>query len=240
MTYPHHPRFGSNYRGLTNRLDLLLECYCYLSFEERVRTDVRAWQIEALRCVGRRTATTSCQVVAASARAARSHRGPLPARGRSTTPIEILTRTPRTLDGAPRRRDDPAPRALRRHHRGRPPARPTSCRRRSPRTCAARPARSSAGVAARARSRSPRSTGFGDRGRPRDPRGRARSASSSVDVADAAPRGAAGAAGRAHRPAARRDRRLPVRARERRRRGRERPRRRSRALGDEHPAWRLR
>jgi hypothetical protein len=27
MTYPHHPRFGSNYRGLTNRLDLLLECY---------------------------------------------------------------------------------------------------------------------------------------------------------------------------------------------------------------------
>ena len=38
MTYPHHPRFGSNYRGLTNRLDLLLECYSYLPFVERVRT----------------------------------------------------------------------------------------------------------------------------------------------------------------------------------------------------------
>ena len=47
MTYPHHPRFGSNYRGLTNRLDLLLECYSYLPFEERVQT-ASAWQIETL------------------------------------------------------------------------------------------------------------------------------------------------------------------------------------------------
>ncbi|MBX2800983.1 MAG: M14 family metallopeptidase [Myxococcales bacterium] len=47
VTYPHHPRFGSNYRGLTNRLDLLLECYSYLPFEERVAT-ARAWQIETL------------------------------------------------------------------------------------------------------------------------------------------------------------------------------------------------
>src|SRR5262245_2371338 len=38
MTYTHHPRFGSNYRGLTNRLDLLLETYSYLSFPERVFT----------------------------------------------------------------------------------------------------------------------------------------------------------------------------------------------------------
>jgi hypothetical protein len=37
ITYPHHPRFGSNYRGLTNRLDLLLETYSYLPFAERVR-----------------------------------------------------------------------------------------------------------------------------------------------------------------------------------------------------------
>mgnify|MGYP000278822544 CR=1 FL=1 len=53
MTYPHHPRFGSNYRGLTNRLDLLLECYSYLTFEERVRTSY-AWLIEMLRAVARR------------------------------------------------------------------------------------------------------------------------------------------------------------------------------------------
>lgn len=38
ITYPHHPRFGGNYRGLTNRLDLLLETYSYISFAERVRT----------------------------------------------------------------------------------------------------------------------------------------------------------------------------------------------------------
>jgi hypothetical protein len=38
ITYPHHPRFGGNYRGLTNRLDLLLETYSYLPFSERVRT----------------------------------------------------------------------------------------------------------------------------------------------------------------------------------------------------------
>jgi hypothetical protein len=37
ITYPHHPRFGGNYRGLTNRLDLLLETYSYISFPERVR-----------------------------------------------------------------------------------------------------------------------------------------------------------------------------------------------------------
>jgi hypothetical protein len=38
LTYPHHPRFGSNYRGLTNRLDLLLETYSYLEFRDRVFT----------------------------------------------------------------------------------------------------------------------------------------------------------------------------------------------------------
>jgi hypothetical protein len=37
ITYTHHPRFGGNYRGLTNRLDLLLEAYSYISYEERVR-----------------------------------------------------------------------------------------------------------------------------------------------------------------------------------------------------------
>ena len=48
MTYTHHPRFGSNYRGLTNRLDLLLESYSYLSFPERVRTTY-AFLLETLR-----------------------------------------------------------------------------------------------------------------------------------------------------------------------------------------------
>jgi hypothetical protein len=37
ITYTHHPRFGGNYRGLCNRLDLLLEAYSYISFAERVQ-----------------------------------------------------------------------------------------------------------------------------------------------------------------------------------------------------------
>src|SRR5260370_1552691 len=50
ITYPHHPRFGGNYRGLTNRLDLLLETYAYLSFPERVPTTY-AFLRESLRHV---------------------------------------------------------------------------------------------------------------------------------------------------------------------------------------------
>lgn len=38
ITYTHHPRFGGNYRGLTNRLDLLLETYAYIDFYDRVHT----------------------------------------------------------------------------------------------------------------------------------------------------------------------------------------------------------
>lgn len=98
MTYPHHPRFGSNYRGLTNRLDVLLECYSYLSFEERVAT-ASAWQHELLRWVAGH-GDDICQVVAASQRppaevAVRYQLADFAA------PVEVLTRAPRTLDGAP-------------------------------------------------------------------------------------------------------------------------------------------
>ncbi|HZF00085.1 MAG TPA: M14 family metallopeptidase, partial [Planctomycetota bacterium] len=40
MTYSHLPRYGSHYRGLTGRLDILLETYSYISFKERVFTTV--------------------------------------------------------------------------------------------------------------------------------------------------------------------------------------------------------
>ncbi|WP_437930616.1 M14 family metallopeptidase [Sorangium sp. So ce291] len=98
MTYPHHPRFGSNYRGLTGRLDLLLECYSYLPFEERVQT-ASAWQIETLSWAAAH-ADAVREVVAASARppdrvAVRYRLEP------TGTPIDILTRSPRTFDGAP-------------------------------------------------------------------------------------------------------------------------------------------
>ena len=78
MTYTHHPRFGSNYRGLTSRLDLLLECYSYLEFPERVRTTY-ATLLEAFRYVAAHQDDV-LQVVARLARPARPGRRPLPAR----------------------------------------------------------------------------------------------------------------------------------------------------------------
>jgi hypothetical protein len=35
-TYPHLPRYGSHYRGLTGRMDILLESYSYIPFGARV------------------------------------------------------------------------------------------------------------------------------------------------------------------------------------------------------------
>ena len=99
ITYPHNPRFGGNYRGLTNRLDLLLETYSYISFPERVRTTygflretlayVAAHDDEIMRLL------ESCLVpppeVAVGYRQEAFE-------DRSVT---ILTRSPYTLDGAP-------------------------------------------------------------------------------------------------------------------------------------------
>lgn len=98
MTYPHHPRFGSNYRGLTNRLDLLLECYSYLTFEERVVTTY-ACLLEALRHVAGHGHDV-LEVVARS-RAPRPHIAVRSRLAAMPAPIEVATRTPRTLDGAP-------------------------------------------------------------------------------------------------------------------------------------------
>jgi Zinc carboxypeptidase len=98
MTYPHHPRFGSNYRGLGGRLDLLLECYSYLGFEERVHTTY-AWLHEILRAVGRRASEITALVGrCTSPRARVAVRYRLEAR---PEPVEILTREPRTLEGEP-------------------------------------------------------------------------------------------------------------------------------------------
>jgi hypothetical protein len=98
MTYTHHPRFGSNYRGLTGRLDLLLECYSYLPFADRVRTTY-ACLLEALRYVASH-AGDIVQVVAASQtpRAQMAVRYQLDAFDEL---LEVPTRTPRALDGAP-------------------------------------------------------------------------------------------------------------------------------------------
>jgi len=98
MTYPHHPRFGSNYRGLTGRLDLLLECYSYQPFDERVRVTY-ATVLEALTHVAAHRDEVM-QIVATS----RTPRDRIAVRSRLDPfdgTLAIPTRTPRTLDGAP-------------------------------------------------------------------------------------------------------------------------------------------
>jgi hypothetical protein len=98
MTYPHHPRFGSNYRGLTGRLDLLLECYSYLSFPERVRTTY-ATILEAL--IYMSAHRDEVMQLVAQSKTPRSHIAVRYQLEAFDSPIEIPTRTPRTLDGEP-------------------------------------------------------------------------------------------------------------------------------------------
>ena len=98
MTYTHHPRFGSNYRGLTGRCDLLLETYSYDEYEERVRTTQQvvlaalrraSEDADELRRVVRESATPPERIAV---------RYRLEAEVESAT---ILTRAPRALDGVP-------------------------------------------------------------------------------------------------------------------------------------------
>lgn len=98
ITYPHHPRFGSNYRGLTNRLDLLLETYSYLEFRDRVFTTYE-FLVEVLTFV-RERGDDVVQVVESSQRppdriAVQYRLEAFP------EPVEILTRSPYTLEGQP-------------------------------------------------------------------------------------------------------------------------------------------
>jgi hypothetical protein len=98
ITYPHHPRFGSNYRGLTGRLDLLLETYSYLTFHDRVFTTYE-FLVEVLTYAAD-SGRDIVQVVESSQRppdriAVRYRLEAFP------DPVEILTRRPRTLTGEP-------------------------------------------------------------------------------------------------------------------------------------------
>ena len=98
ITYTHHPRFGSNYRGLTNRMDVLLETYSYLEFEQRVRTTYE-FLVELLAYTAEH-GREMVEIVETSQHppekvAVRYRLETLP------EPVEILTREPRTLEGAP-------------------------------------------------------------------------------------------------------------------------------------------
>jgi hypothetical protein len=98
MTYTHHPRFGSNYRGLTNRMDLLAECYSYLTFHDRVFTTYEfLWEV--LQLAGEQ-GNTIVDIVSGCQRPLDK----VAIRYRLDAfkdPVEILTREPRTLEGKP-------------------------------------------------------------------------------------------------------------------------------------------
>jgi Zinc carboxypeptidase len=99
ITYTHHPRFGGNYRGLTNRLDLLLETYAYIGFSERVRTTY-AFLRESLGFVAANGAEivrllAACELPPDKI-AVRYRLEAFPDRT-----VDILTREPYTLHGAP-------------------------------------------------------------------------------------------------------------------------------------------
>ena len=99
LTYTHHPRFGGNYRGLTNRLDLLLEAYSYITYEERVRVTY-GFLREALAYVAAhgeeiRALLAACAMPPDEI-AVRYRLEAFP-----DVEAEILTREPYALDGAP-------------------------------------------------------------------------------------------------------------------------------------------
>lgn len=50
-TYPGLPRYGSHYRGLTGRLDILLEAYSYIPFDQRVAVTYEIF-VEILKYAG--------------------------------------------------------------------------------------------------------------------------------------------------------------------------------------------
>lgn len=99
ITYPHHPRFGGNYRGLTNRLDLLLETYSYLPFSERVRTTY-GFLRESLKYVAAHSeevlGVLEACLIPPDEIAVNYRLGAF-----EGSPADILTREPYTLDGAP-------------------------------------------------------------------------------------------------------------------------------------------
>ena len=99
ITYTHHPRFGGNYRGLTNRLDLLLETYSYIGFRERVMVTY-AFLRETLQHVAAHGEAIVSMLAGCAMPpeeiAVRYRLEAFPDRE-----VEILTRAPYALDGGP-------------------------------------------------------------------------------------------------------------------------------------------
>lgn len=99
ITYTHHPRFGGNYRGLSNRLDLLLEAYAYIPFAERVRVTY-GFLRESLAYV----ADHGEEIIELLDRCQMPPREIAVRYGLEAVPdveVNILTREPYTLEGGP-------------------------------------------------------------------------------------------------------------------------------------------
>ncbi|MBT9513355.1 MAG: peptidase [Acidovorax sp.] len=99
ITYTHHPRFGCNYRGLTNRLDVLLEAYSYISFEARVQVTYAVLR-EALHYVAAHGAEI-VQLLADCAEPPEQIAIRYALEAVPGTTVDVLTREPYTLQGAP-------------------------------------------------------------------------------------------------------------------------------------------
>ncbi|QSQ16960.1 M14 family zinc carboxypeptidase [Myxococcus landrumensis] len=80
-TYPALPRFGSHYRGLLGRLDVLLETYSYIDYPRRCAV-MRAWLLELIREAAR-SAKASISVTQAAQDA-------IIARGKTPDPRELV------------------------------------------------------------------------------------------------------------------------------------------------------
>ncbi len=80
-TYPGLPRYGSHYRGLTGRMDILLEAYSYAPFAERVRVTYEIF-VEILD----QAAARGREIVDVCARAAAD----TVARGRAPQPDDLV------------------------------------------------------------------------------------------------------------------------------------------------------
>jgi hypothetical protein len=76
-TYPALPRFGSHYRGLLGRIDVLLETYSYIDFERRCDV-VYAWLLELLRYAARNARELAALVDGEERRRIRRFRAPDP------------------------------------------------------------------------------------------------------------------------------------------------------------------
>jgi Zinc carboxypeptidase len=81
QTYPALPRFGSHYRGLLGRLDVLLETYSYLPFERRCRV-MGAWLVELCRYAAQ-NARALCAITQNTEWAIEAH-------GRSPDPTKLV------------------------------------------------------------------------------------------------------------------------------------------------------